>query len=80
MPPRVMTERAYVRAGGNICPYCRGGSITGDNIEVNGSQCILEISCGECGAEWIDQYNLSSFSLTKPPDEEEQANEDPNEK
>ena len=81
--PRRMSEAAYVRAHGGVCPCCRSVAITGDSVEINGDQAFQDVSCDDCQAEWTDQYKLSGFSLaqgSQPAAEEvdDDKSEDPN--
>ncbi len=38
------------------CPKCGSACIDGGSILVDGSGCAQNLSCGACGAEWVETY------------------------
>lgn len=56
-----ISKEDYVARCGNVCPVCGSHEVTGDNIEVDGSQAWQEVSCDQCGATWQDVYQLIGY-------------------
>ena len=63
--PTPLSDFAYRKAGGGICPICKGGQIEGGSLDVDGPACFQVVSCLDCGGEWRDRYVLSSYELTR---------------
>jgi hypothetical protein len=62
----LLSNAEYVKNHGQKCPQCGGAEIEGGTVEVLGGFATQEISCGDCGASWLDNYNLIGFTdLTK---------------
>ena len=57
-----VTQAAYIRGGGGLCPVCRSSDITGYSIEVDAGGASQEITCEECGASWSDTYKLTGYT------------------
>jgi hypothetical protein len=66
--PNAMSDRQYVAVHGGKCPICRGDDICGDSFDVNGGTCTQEVSCGGCGASWLDRYDLMGYDLVSHGD------------
>jgi hypothetical protein len=58
-----MTDALYLKRGGNCCPSCGGGNISGGRMEVDGSSSSQKITCEDCGAEWADMYGLKGYDV-----------------
>lgn len=52
-------EAAYIKAGGVHCPYCKAGDhLECSRFDVGFGEAHQRISCGACGADWVDSYKL----------------------
>lgn len=43
------------------CPKCGSTLITHDRLESDAAQAWGEVTCKECGAEWVDVYALIGY-------------------
>jgi len=50
------------------CPICDSSEITGDSIEPGDHHMYQDIHCNNCGAHWVDIYNLSGIEIQSYPD------------
>ncbi len=51
----------YISDGGIQCPVCESMNIEADgNVQVDSGNAWQNCSCRQCGATWIDQYDLVS--------------------
>lgn len=73
--PNPMTQKAYLKARGGTCPFCRSGDITGEFIDVDDSSCTQEVSCGACEGRWYDIYKLTGYDTISAPSDEEKDEE-----
>lgn len=46
-------------ADSSKCPYCGSSSIEGSNEDDEGDDKFQNISCDDCGREWVDIYKLA---------------------
>lgn len=51
-------KAAYIAAGGIYCPFCKSKAITVSSPDVDGPVATIACSCGSCGQEWTDTYEL----------------------
>ena len=65
--PNPLTDKAYVQAGGGICPFCTSTSITGEPIEVDGNGAFQNVSCEDCNGVWMDKYQLTGYLVVEKP-------------
>ncbi len=56
-----MTDREYVDAGGQLCPFCGSTDISAGEIEVQGRSAWQQVDCGACEREWTDEFTLTGF-------------------
>ena len=64
-PPEQLPEKQvlrYLASGGTECPNCHSSDITGSQFDVDAGCCWQNISCNECGAEWTDEYELTTVT------------------
>lgn len=55
----MMSDAEYVAAGGMKCPHCGSNNIEAvRNLDMEGTTCYQDISCGDCERTWIDVYKL----------------------
>ena len=40
------------------CPHCQAGNFEGGEIQADGESHYQNISCNECGREWVEIYGL----------------------
>lgn len=59
----MMSQEAYVAAGGNCCPACGSVDIVGHCVEVATASAKQEVMCSECPAVWVDNYSLTGFDI-----------------
>jgi len=58
-----MNPVQYVDADGLQCPNCGSDDIMGYAIEEYGlTSANRPCECGECGAEWTEEFELSGYS------------------
>jgi len=58
--------KSYVKAGGVKCPYCNSEQIVCRSVDIDAGDAYQDISCLDCGKEWIDVYNLVGV-ISIPP-------------
>lgn len=63
-----MTEEEYAAAGGVRCPKCGSQNLSGDSFDTWAGGASQSIGCGDCWAEWTDEYTLTRYSDLVPPD------------
>jgi hypothetical protein len=56
-----MTDAQYLARGGNCCPSCGSGDISGNSFTVDGRTAFQGVTCADCDASWNDTYALSGF-------------------
>jgi hypothetical protein len=64
----MLSEQEYVERHGNICLFCRSDCLEWDSIEVNGDQAYQEVYCHDCGAAWLDVYQMVGYQIVTVPD------------
>jgi transposase-like protein len=61
MSEQPMTQEEFKKSLGSKCPACRS-----ENVKVGPSEADVSIwvpsSCGDCGAEWNDIYQLVGYA------------------
>jgi hypothetical protein len=61
-----MKNSEYVEAKGQVCPNCKSQSVDGgQSIEFQGSRAVAECFCNNCGAEWVDVFELTGYDNLK---------------
>jgi len=58
---KIVTSKKYVKDGGSYCPVCKSKNISGDGLDLDGTQVWSRIICQDCGADWIDYYKLTGY-------------------
>ena len=63
-PEALSQERidTYLKTGGVQCPDCNSPDITGSQFDVDAGFCYQNVSCNACGAEWTDEYELTTVT------------------
>jgi len=51
-------KQAYFDADGEICPFCNGSYIEGEQITIDKDRATQEVRCLDCGKYWVDTYKL----------------------
>jgi len=52
-------EAKYIEAGGVECLYCGSSAgLEGGSIDIEFGEAHQEITCSECGRDWVDSYKL----------------------
>jgi len=52
-------KEAYIKSGGENCPYCKSDNITGGSIfEVDSGHTWQPMFCNDCERSWKDIYEL----------------------
>ena len=52
-------EKKYIEAGGVECLYCGSSAgLEGGSIDIEFGEAHQEITCSECGRDWVDSYKL----------------------
>ena len=59
----------YVARHGAGCPLCYSKDIEGGSIDADSDTAWQHCSCGNCGAEWNDIYQLKTIEMTNVPDD-----------
>ena len=67
----MMSQQAYIEAGGGMCPKCGDPqtAIEYRNVDFEGGGVYQRADCGACGFEWYDKYHLAGY---EPMEEGEQ--------
>lgn len=63
----------YVENKGQHCPLCGSHDIVGEDWESDGGAAWQHVHCISCEAEWVDQYNLVDYEITRDPAEEKKC-------
>lgn len=50
--------KEYISSGGNVCPYCKQGTVEGGSRESDEDVITQLVSCNYCGKSWEDVYKL----------------------
>jgi RNase P subunit RPR2 len=62
-PMSPLSPEEYADIGGLHCPACRASSIDGHDWTVDSKgQATWKCTCNECGASWIDIYQLTGYA------------------
>ena len=50
----------------NTCPNvdCRSSDIKAGFVEIQEGKAVQGVQCNECNAQWNDEYELSTFTVT----------------
>ena len=56
------SSETYVKAKGQRCPACDSTDIEAGSFDVEGAQCVQEVWCLACNAEWRDVYELKGYT------------------
>lgn len=54
----------YCASEGSQCPTCKSDQIEGGGLEVEGNTVVQDMSCKNCGADWLDIYTRSGFQMS----------------
>ena len=57
----VMSEKAYVKSGGLVCPVCRSNDIEAEKLSDEGGFASQEVHCNKCDSCWKDKYTLAGY-------------------
>lgn len=57
----IMSQAEYRACGGQKCPNCQSEDITGEEVVIDAGTATQGMFCGECEADWTDQYALVSY-------------------
>jgi hypothetical protein len=49
----------YLDGGAGACPFCGDTDISGDGIQIEGTECWQEVFCSKCRETWRDVYKLA---------------------
>jgi C4-type Zn-finger protein len=49
----------YLKNKGLRCPYCETPDITAREMNADGDVICVEVSCDDCGKEWVDIYKFA---------------------
>lgn len=60
------SQAEYLHSFGH-CPFCDSSEIEGASIDVNADVASQEVSCTDCGASWLDHYQLSAYEVVTEP-------------
>jgi len=58
---KAMTQKQYVKSDGVRCPYCNGGNIEGESVEIDAGGASQEVRCLDCDKAWLDVYKLTGY-------------------
>ncbi len=62
MKQEPLSSSEYAKQLGLVCPVCGEHGASGGPIEVDAGVARQELTCGECGAGWQDQYSLVGYA------------------
>lgn len=58
----MMTDKEYLKSGGNKCPICGSDNISADGtFESDGTRAWQRVTCNLCTSDWDDVYELKGF-------------------
>ena len=60
--PGAMTNKEYVDDEGAKCPACKSTDLQGDSIHIEATHAYQPVACGNCGASWVDEYDLTGYA------------------
>ena len=60
-----MTSKEYLKSGAMFCPVCRSKNIDGGSLNADCLSVWNEITCNDCGATWLDVYELKGYEQLK---------------
>lgn len=66
-PQKPLTSKQYIKQGAGLCPFCESVEISGDGVEINGTEAYQEVYCCGCGAVWQDIYKLAELYVIQEP-------------
>jgi predicted Zn-ribbon and HTH transcriptional regulator len=58
---KTMTSDEYVGKLGLRCPHCKSENICAGEINADSGSLVQQVSCDDCGAEWLDAYQLIGY-------------------
>lgn len=58
-----LTNDQYVGRRGLVCPVCNSTDVTATEVYVEAGEATQDASCGDCLAEWKDNYHLVGYTL-----------------
>jgi len=64
-----VSEAQYIEAAGGICPICEANDLYCGPVDIEGRRAIQEITCGACGTNWLDVYELAGYSMVASRDD-----------
>ncbi len=56
-----MSQKAFLRKRGCLCPNCKDGDVEAGPMEVDGPSCYCPVWCLTCGANWNEIYRLEGY-------------------
>lgn len=61
---RELTQKEYLNAQGQQCPFCRSRHISqvGDP-QVDADYARADVKCEDCKSEWVDLYTLAAYAV-----------------
>jgi len=65
-PKKTLTKtekQAYIKTRYGCCPKCKSTNIEGGSLEMGGNQVWQEVSCIDCGLEFMDIYTLTDVEV-----------------
>ena len=57
------TAKEYIEKGGNSCPHCSSGDITGGYIEADNHIAWRNVECEECGENWREEFTMTNVDF-----------------
>lgn len=58
---KMMGITEYVMRKGVCCPRCRSEDIQGNEVDIDEGTASQEMTCSNCGFEWLDVYTLTRY-------------------
>lgn len=68
-----LTNKQYVKKGGNCCPFCGSTNIEGEGVDVQEGSAQQEVTCQDCFASWFDEYNLVGYTIINGPETKDEG-------
>lgn len=56
-----LSSKDYTKQGGVKCPNCKSEDIEGFDVDVDFGTASQPVTCNDCGADWVDIYNLVGY-------------------
>jgi len=67
----MLSDREYVEKfaeRGGVCPFCQSDRLEWEDTEMDATHAYQEVYCHDCGAAWLDVYQMVGWQVVTAPD------------